>query len=88
MFDPQHAFQHNRELVELGSLAGLEPSLRAAHVGHAGGCRFGVDASNILVDEFGLVACGLNARGLGNESGHGKIEYIKNICAGEGARDR
>src|SRR5258708_33053045 len=30
-------FQHNGELVELRSLAGLEPSLRAAHVGNACG---------------------------------------------------
>jgi hypothetical protein len=59
------------DLIELGRLAGLEPSLRAAHVGDAGGGGFGVDASDVFVDEFGLVAGGLNAGGLRDECGHG-----------------
>ena len=70
VLDPQHSFQHDREFVELGSLAGLEPSLRAAHVGDAGGGSFRVDAADVFVDEFGLVAGGLNSRGLWDECGH------------------
>ena len=35
VLDSQRAFEDDREFVELGSLAGLLPSLRTAHVGHA-----------------------------------------------------
>ena len=70
MLDAEHSFQHDGELVELGSLAGLEPSLRAAHVGDAGGGGFRVDAADVFVDEFGFVAGGLDSRGLGDECGH------------------
>jgi len=34
--DAQRALKNNGELVKRGRLAGLKPSLRAAHVGHAG----------------------------------------------------
>ena len=36
MLHPQHAIQDNGVLIELGSLAGLLPAARTAHVGHAG----------------------------------------------------
>jgi hypothetical protein len=71
VFDSQQSFQHDGEFVELGSLTGFEPALRAAHVGDAGGGRLGVDATDVLVDEFGLVAGGGDAGGLCDERGHG-----------------
>ena len=37
MVDAQQSFQHDREFIELGGLAGLEPSLGTAHVGDTGG---------------------------------------------------
>lgn len=70
VFDAQQPLQHDRELVELRRLAGLEPSLRTAHVGDAGGGGFRIDASDVFVDEFGLVAGGLNSRGVRDEYGH------------------
>lgn len=69
--DAQRSFQHDGEFVELRSLAGLEPSLRTAHVRDAGSGGFRVDASDVFVDEFWFVAGGLNARGLRDECGHG-----------------
>ena len=72
VFDTQRPFQHDREFVEGGSLAGLKPSRGAAHVGNAGGGGLGVDAPNVFVDEFGLVAGGLDARGLRDEHWHEK----------------
>jgi len=70
VLDADHPFQHDCELIELGRLAGLEPSLRTAHVGDAGAGRFRGDSSDIFVNEFRLVAGGLNARGLRDECGH------------------
>ena len=71
VLDAQQSLEHNRELGELWSLAGFEPALRAAHVGDAGASCLGVDAADVFVDKFGLVAGGLNARRPGNECGHG-----------------
>src|SRR5256885_14998770 len=39
-------------------------------MGYAGGRSLGVDASNVLVDEFGLVARGLDACWLLDQGGH------------------
>jgi hypothetical protein len=50
VFDVQRAFEDDGELVEGGSLARLEPSGRAAHVGYAGGGSFGVDTADVFVE--------------------------------------
>jgi len=70
MCDSQQPLQNDRKLIELGSLAGLDPSLWAAHVSDAGRGGLGVHASNVFVDEFGLIAGGLNAGGLRDQSRH------------------
>ena len=70
MLDAEGAFQHDGELVEGGSLARLEPSGGAAHVGKARRGGLGVDASDVFVDQFGFVAGGLDARGLRNVCRH------------------
>ncbi len=66
VLDAEGAFEDDGELVEGGSLAGLEPSGGAAHVGDAGGGSLGIDAPNVFVDELGFVAGRLDARGLGD----------------------
>ena len=71
VFDVKCAFEHDSEFIEGGSLARLMPSCRAVHVGHACGCGFGVDASDVFVNELWLVTCGLNASGLRDEGWHG-----------------
>jgi len=73
VFNVEGAFENDGEFVEGGSLAGLEPSGGAAHVGDAGGGGFGVDASDIFVDQLGFIAGGLDARGLRDECGHGDV---------------
>lgn len=50
VLDMKRAFQDDSELVEGWSLAGLEPSRGAAHVGDAGGGSLGVDAPDVFVD--------------------------------------
>ena len=74
VFNPKHALQDDGALVEGRSLARFQPSGGAAHVGHAGGRGLGVDASDVFVDEFGLVAGGLDAGGLRDQRGHGSIK--------------
>src|SRR5580692_10517000 len=71
VLDSQRSFQNDGELVELGSLPGLEPSLWAAHVGDTGRGCFGIHASDIFVDDFWFVSGALNARGLRDQSRHG-----------------
>ncbi len=68
VLDAQCPFQNDGELVKLWGLAGFEPARRTAHVGDAGSRGLGVDSSNVFIDEFGLVAGGLNARGLRDQS--------------------
>lgn len=80
MLDANHAFQDDREFVEGRSLAGLDPSLRTAHVGDAGRGGLRIYATDIFVDQLGLVSGGLNASGLGDECGHSKTDY--NIMSG------
>lgn len=70
VFHAQHSFQYDRELVKLRSLAGLKPSLRTAHVCNAGGRSFRIASSDVFINNFRLVACRLNARGLRNECRH------------------
>lgn len=71
----QRALQHDGELVELGLLTGLNPSLRTAHVGDADRSVFGVYAADIFVNELGLVAGGGDARRLRDESGRHASDY-------------
>jgi hypothetical protein len=66
----QRAFENDRELIELGSLAGLDPSLRAAHVRDAGRRRFGIDASDVFINQLGFVACGWNTCWLRDKCRH------------------
>src|ERR1700674_15414 len=56
VLDSQRAFEDDGKFDELRSLAGLLPSLRTAHVGHAQRGGFGIDATDVFVDEFRLVA--------------------------------
>ncbi len=70
VLDAESAFEDDGEFVEGGGLTGLEPSGGAAHVGDAGGCGLGVDASDVFVDEFGLVAGGLDTSGLLDQGRH------------------
>jgi hypothetical protein len=71
VLDAQCAFEDDGELVEGGRLAGFEPSGGAAHVGDTGGGGLGVGASDVFVDQFRFVAGRLDARGLGDQGGHG-----------------
>src|SRR5579863_2014756 len=71
VFHVERAFEHDGEFVECRSLAGLEPSGGTAHVGNASGGGIGVDPPDVFIDEFWFVACGLDASGLGDQSGHG-----------------
>ena len=70
VFDAQHTFQHDSEFVELGSLAGFNPSSGAAHMGHTGRRGLGINAANVFVNQFGFVAWGRDACGLRDETGH------------------
>jgi hypothetical protein len=71
VLDSQRSLQNDGELIELGSLPGLEPSLGAVHVGDTGSGRFGIHSSDIFVDDFWFVSGRLNARRLRDESRHG-----------------
>jgi len=66
----ERSLQNDGELVELGSLPGLEPSLGAAHVGDTGSGCPGIHPSDIFVDDFWFVSGSLNTRGLRDECGH------------------
>jgi len=70
VLDAQGALQHDRELVEDRSLAGLDPTRWATHMRDAGGSCFRVNTSDVFVDELWFVARSLNSSGLGNESRH------------------
>ncbi len=70
MLDAERPFEDDGELVEAGSLAGLKPTCGAAHVGDTGRCGSRVDASDVFVDDLGLVADRLDAGGLRDQSGH------------------
>ena len=70
MFHAERAFQYDSELVECRSLPWLKPTPGTTHVGHAGGGRLRIDASDVFVDEFRFVAGGLDSRGLRDQSRH------------------
>jgi hypothetical protein len=77
VLDAQAAVRHDSELVELRRLARLLPSARTTHVRDAHGGSAGVYAADVLVNEFWLGACGLDASGLRNKGGlpHEKVLY-------------
>jgi hypothetical protein len=81
VLDAQRSFEDDGELVEGRRLAGFEPSGGAAHVRDAGGGSLGVDASDVLVDEFRFVAGGLDARGLRDQGGHGFESVVGGQCS-------
>src|ERR1700757_2480235 len=81
VLDSQRSLQNDGELVELGSLPGLEPSLGATHVGDTGRGCLGIHTSDIFVDDFWFVSCGLNARGLRDQSRHGLDFGVRNFGA-------
>src|SRR5262245_11664124 len=64
--DAQQAPQHDSELVELRLLTRLDPAAGAAHVCDADLLVTRVYSSHILVDQFRLVARGLDARRRGD----------------------
>src|SRR3954447_9093554 len=85
----QSAFQDDGVLLGIGSLAGLLPSGGAAHVGDAHRFSAGVHATDVFVDELGLIASGGYASGAVDESRQvcspiGKIAWsarrIQNPC--------
>ena len=69
ILDPQHPFEHNRILVEIRSLAGLEPAGRAPHVCDAKAAGLRIHAPDVLVNELRFRAGGGHAGGFRNEDG-------------------
>src|SRR5579883_3669469 len=51
-FDAKHAFEDERVLIEIGRLPRFGPAGRAAHMSDAERLSIGVDASDVLIDEF------------------------------------
>src|SRR5689334_18678162 len=49
---PQHAAQHDRELIEIGLLSRLAPSRRTTHMGDADCGSVRVHMSDVFVQEF------------------------------------
>ncbi len=83
VFDAQQSTQHQRDLLELGSLSRLHPALRRHHAGDAHVAVAGVHAPGILFNPFRLVARGFDDGGLLDESWHGGPDYttdVKKIC--------
>jgi hypothetical protein len=70
VFDAKHSFQHDREFVKFRRLSGLDPFLWTAHVRDARGCRLGVNAADIFVDELRLVPGRLDTSRLCDEGRH------------------
>src|SRR5579883_1072085 len=60
MRHPQHSLQYDRELLELRRLPRFNPAGRTAHMGDADLAMAGIDATNVLVDQLGLVARGFD----------------------------
>jgi hypothetical protein len=88
MFHAERAFQYDSELVECRSLPWLKPTPGTTHVGHAGGGRLRIDASDVFVDEFRFVAGGLDSRGLRDQSRHifafvSVYSMLRVYCGGE-----
>jgi len=77
VLDTQTALDDHSELVEFGCLAWLLPSARTAHVRDAHTGSAGVDAPDVLIDEFRFIARYLHASGLRNEGWliHAKVLY-------------
>src|SRR5262249_33194982 len=73
--DPKRASEHEREFIELRSLAGFDPTPRAAHKRNAQARLAAVDASNEFVNEFWFVARSRNAGWSRNEFRHKIIVY-------------
>src|SRR4029077_1376612 len=70
VFDPEHAFEDDGELLELRLLARLDPATRTPHVGDADLIVFGVYSTDVLVDQLRLVAGGLDPSRLGDQCRH------------------
>lgn len=77
VLDTQAALDDHSKLVEFGCLARLLPSARTAHVGDAYAGSAGVDAPDVLIDEFRFIARCLYASGLRNKGWllHAKVLY-------------
>ena len=73
VFDAESALENHAELVERRSLARLQPSGGAMHVGDAGGSGLRVDAPDVFVDELGFVAGGWDAGRLRDQGWHGAL---------------
>ncbi|MDQ1471598.1 MAG: hypothetical protein QOJ99_3078 [Bryobacterales bacterium] len=58
VLNSQQTFQHDRILVEVGRLSGLNPAAWAAHVRDAQGLGCGIHPPHIFVDQLWLGACG------------------------------
>ena len=71
VFYTQRAFKTIVNSSKSGVWPGSSHPAGAAHMGYAGGCSFCIDSADVFVDEFGLVAGGLDARGLRDQCGHG-----------------
>jgi hypothetical protein len=77
--DPQHALQHNCKLVKLRRLSRLRPSTGRAHMRHAQSGRRRIHASDVLVDQFGLITRGSDSCRLWYESRH-SVRSFQNPC--------
>src|SRR5437870_13714456 len=64
VLDAEHPSQHDRVLVELRGLTGLDPARGAPHVRDAHGRRLRVHAADVLVDLLREIAGGDDAGGL------------------------
>jgi len=61
------ASQHNGVLFEFRRLSRFLPSCRTSHVGYAHVLIFRIHPSNVFINDFGHVSCGLNSRGTLNK---------------------
>jgi hypothetical protein len=73
VLDTERALENDGDLLELGTLPRLPPSLRRGHAGDADRVVTRVDAAGELLDLLGLVAGGLDDGRLLDEVGHSQV---------------
>jgi len=72
VLDPYHPFEDDRDVVEVGTLAGFHPAAGRHHARHARHVVARVHAPDELLNLFRLVARRLHDGGAFDESRHGQ----------------